>query len=302
LAFQTALANNANVVFANDPDADRLAVAEKQGDSGEWRVFSGNELGSLLGAWIWENYCRVHPDFDKKKGLMVASTVSSKFLKRMGEVEGFRFDEALTGFKWIGHRAIDLEKEGLTFIFGFEEAIGFMIGNNCWDKDGVRAAAAFAEMYQSLSKQGLTLSMQLEKLYLKYGRFVSKVHYFFCYDPVKMTEVFDRLRKNGKYPAACGPYPIAAVRDLTTGYDSTQANGLAVLPVDAKSHMITFTFENNCVVTLRGSGTEPKLKYYVELYGSEDAVVLNERLRDMVANVIEHFLQPDVNGLVKPKD
>jgi len=233
---------------------------------------------------------------------MVASTVSSKFLKRMGEVEGFHFDEALTGFKWIGNRGIALEKEGYTFIFGFEEAIGFMIGKNCWDKDGVRAAAVFGEFYNHLRNNNLTIAAQLENLYQKYGRFVSKVHYFFCYDPNVMTQIFDRLRHNGKYPSHCGKYPIVAVRDLTTGYDSTQRDGRAVLPVDAASHMITFTFANNCVVTLRGSGTEPKLKYYVELYGNEEKSVLDDRLADMVANVIEHFLAPQQNGLVKPKD
>lgn len=301
LAFRTAESNGASIVFANDPDADRLAVAEKM-PNGEWRVFSGNELGSLLGHWVWENYCKRHPDFDRKKGLMVASTVSSKFLRRMGEIEGFHFDEALTGFKWIGHRAIDLEKQGYTFIFGFEEAIGFMIGNTCWDKDGVRAAAVFAEFYHDLANRNLSLSMQLENLYAKYGRFVSKVHYYFCYDPLVMTEIFDDLRRDGCYPDHCGKYKIVAVRDLTTGYDSSKPDGLAVLPVDHKSHMITFTFENNCVVTLRGSGTEPKLKYYVELYGNEDADVLNARLADMTQSVIDNFLNPQKNGLVKPKD
>ena len=117
-----------------------------------------------------------------------------------------------------------------------------------------------------------------------------------------MANIFDELRRDGKYPDTCGKYKITAVRDLTTGYDSSQPNGLAVLPVDYKSHMITFTFENNCVVTLRGSGTEPKLKYYVELYGNEDATVLHDRLVDMTQSVIDHFLQPEKNGLVKPRD
>ncbi len=96
---------------------------------------------------------------------MIASTVSSKFLKSIAAKEGFRFEEALTGFKWIGHRGIDLEKEGYEYLFGFEEAIGFMIGKTCWDKDGVRTAAVFAEMYIHYANQGLSLSKYLQSLY-----------------------------------------------------------------------------------------------------------------------------------------
>jgi len=303
LAMKTADENGAKVIFANDPDADRLAVAEKQ-PNGEWRIFSGNELGSILGHWVWIHHLKRNPGFDRSKGLMIASTVSSKFLKGMAAKEGFRFDEALTGFKWIGHRGIDLEKEGYEYIFGFEEAIGFMIGKTCWDKDGVRTAAVFAEMYVHYADQGISIAQQLYNLYSTYGFYESKVHYYFCYDPNTMTKIFDRIRQDQKYPTSIGngKYKIVGVRDLTTGYDTDQPDHKAVLPVSASSHMITFTFENGCSATLRGSGTEPKLKYYVELCGSDNPAAVRERLMDMVALIIEEFLEPEKNGLVKPRD
>lgn len=125
---------------------------------------------------------------------MVASTVSSKFLARMAEVEGFRFEEALTGFKWIGNKAIQLEQEGYEVIFAYEEAIGFTVEDIVKDKDGISALGFFAEWAVQLKKRGLSVHEYLESLYQKYGYFVSDNSYFICDDKRLIQTIFHRIR------------------------------------------------------------------------------------------------------------
>ncbi|XP_062514862.1 phosphopentomutase-like isoform X2 [Corticium candelabrum] len=267
LSMKTAEAHNSTVILANDPDADRLAVSEKQ-ESGRWHVFTGNEIGTLLGWWAFHNHKKNHPEhFPGANVYMLASTVSSKMLGSMAQIEGFKFIETLTGFKWMGNQTRDLQAQGKTVLFAFEEAIGFMIGTSVLDKDGVSAAAAMAELTIYLAAQGSTLMSHLNQLYHRYGFHISSNSYFLCYSKEKIKRIFDSLRENGQYPGHCGPYKILHIRDLNTGYDDSQPNKKAILPISESSEMITFTFENGCVATLRTSGTEPKIKYYTELRG-----------------------------------
>jgi phosphomannomutase len=300
LACSHADAVGATLVLANDPDADRLAVAERQGEGGGWHVFNGNELGTLLGCWEWEEFRRLHPDVPPSRASMVASTVSSKMLRAVGEAEGFGFEETLTGFKWIGNKAVDLRRAGQTVLFSYEEAIGFCLGDVVPDKDGVAAAAVMAEMALQLRQRGQTLKQRLEALHARYGEFVSNNHYYFCYEPQTVAAIFRRLRNAGQYWDACAGYRIAAVRDLTSpGYDSTRPDKRPTLPVSSGTEMITYSFENGCVLTLRTSGTEPKLKYYSEMRGRPgvDKAEVAAQLRDMMAAVLPEMLEPDKNGL-----
>jgi phosphoglucomutase/phosphopentomutase len=131
LSIETANANNSSVILANDPDADRLAVAEKQ-ESGVWHVFTGNEIGTLLGWWAFYNHKRQHPEQFPGDVYMLASTVSSKMIGSMAQVEGFKFIETLTGFKWMGNQAQELMSQGKTVLFAFEEAIGFRMPSGAW--------------------------------------------------------------------------------------------------------------------------------------------------------------------------
>ena len=171
LAFKEADSANCNLVIANDPDADRLAVAER--NCSEWHVFTGNELGTLLGHWAFRCWRQrkeqelTEVPLDVSKVCIVASAVSSKFLKRLAEKEGFRFVETLTGFKWMGSRSAELRAEGFEVIFAFEEAIGFCVGDMVKDKDGIAAAAVFVDMVKTLRKEGCTCLQHLHKLYLQ---------------------------------------------------------------------------------------------------------------------------------------
>lgn len=142
------------------------------------------------------------------KLLVVNTTVSSKMLKAIAEKEGLRYEETLTGFKWIGNKAQDLIEEGYTCLFAYEEAIGFMIGNTCFDKDGVSAAAVFIEMANLLHANGTSCFDQLTSLYEKYGYFISQNSYFFCYEPPIMEKIFEEIANDGNYPTTCGEYKI----------------------------------------------------------------------------------------------
>lgn len=303
LAMRSADAVGSTVILANDPDADRLAIAEKNPSTGRWRVFSGNEIGSLMGWWAFENYRRAHPDYDGKKVHMFASTVSSKFLRSMAEVEGFQFQETLTGFKWMGNIAHEHMLRGEDVLFAYEEAIGFMFGSSVLDKDGVSAAVVMAEFATWLHAKNATFGSHLEEMYLRYGRFISEVSYFICECKDSIKALFNRLRKDRKYPTTCGGVKVLSVVDLTIGYDSSRPPDYKpVLPIDPNTQLITFTLENGCVFTLRTSGTEPKVKYYVEVCSPPGTPVPEEELRvtlnKMVDAIVEEFLQPQVFGLL----
>lgn len=256
------------IILANDPDADRLACAEIDPATSAWRVFSGNELGALLGWWALQ--CYKKENSTTSNCYMLSSTVSSKILRAIAAAEGFNFEETLTGFKWMGNRSIELEAQGKKVLFAFEEAIGFMVFTAVLDKDGVSAAAHLATLINYLTEHQLTLSKKLGEIYKQYGFHYTLVSYYLCYDPILTKQIFDRIRTldpvNG-YPTSInnGLYKIKSVRDLTTGIDTSQPDGKALLPTSKSSQMITFTLENGIVLTLRTSGTEPKIKYYGEM-------------------------------------
>ncbi|XP_006629979.2 phosphopentomutase [Lepisosteus oculatus] len=303
LSFALADKTGATVVLANDPDADRLAVAEKQ-QSGEWRVFSGNELGALLGWWTFSCWKQRTADPGAVKDVyMLASTVSSKILRAIALKEGFHFEETLTGFKWMGNRAKQLLDQGKTVLFAFEEAIGYMCSPAVLDKDGVSAAAIMAEFTCCMASKHLTLSQQLKAIYEEYGYHISENSYFICHDAATIKALFERLRNyegEGTYPQTCGKFKVTGVRDLTTGYDSSQLDKKAVLPTSKSSQMITFTFSNGGVATMRTSGTEPKIKYYTELCappGNSDTEQLKKELNGLVNAMVEHFFEPKKNKL-----
>ncbi|KAJ8508538.1 hypothetical protein ONZ45_g9204 [Pleurotus djamor] len=140
LAIATAEREGAQYVLAQDPDSDRFAAAEK-GPDGKWIVFTGDQLGALFAARELDIYKKSGKPIDKLA--MVASTVSSKMIEAIAHVEGFKFVECLTGFKFIGNTALNLVEQGYEVPFGYEEAIGYMFGTEIRDKDGVAATVSF---------------------------------------------------------------------------------------------------------------------------------------------------------------
>ncbi len=304
LAIAAADANGSSIIFANDPDADRLAVAVRRGGAapaqGEWVMLTGNEIAALFAEWSWLKWRESNPNGDAGKCVMVASTVSSKHLKAMAEAEGFTFRDTLTGFKWMGNECIKAESQGYTPLFAYEVEIGFLVGTLSYDKDGVRTAAVLYEAASYWASKGQTLLDRVAAFYEKYGHFKMVNSYFFCDRASKLDAVFAALREPA-YPTTCGPFAIKSVRDVTMGVDTAQPDGKLILPQMTDSHMITFTFENGATATLRNSGTEPKLKFYVEVSSKESPAAAEKLLEEMTSAVIEHFLQPARFGLEAKK-
>uniref|UniRef100_A0AAX7SGP1 Phosphoglucomutase 2-like 1 n=1 Tax=Astatotilapia calliptera TaxID=8154 RepID=A0AAX7SGP1_ASTCA len=284
----------------------RVPVSRKTPASCGWKVFTGNELAALLGWWMFFTWKENHSEpADARSIYMLATTVSSKILQAFARIEGFHFEETLPGFKWVGNRIHELSQTGSRVIFSFEESIGFLCGDTVLDKDGVSSAAVVAEMAAYLHNKHLSLSQQLHNIYQTYGYHVSKTSYVVCNDPPTIQRIFSRIRNfdgSGSYPKTCGGVQIVHVRDVTTGYDSSQPDLRSVLPVSRSSHMITFTLQNGIVATLRTSGTEPKIKYYTEFCavpGQSEVSTLEEELRKVTAALVDEFLEPEKNNLIR---
>jgi phosphoglucomutase len=308
LAKQYATQNNCDIILANDPDADRLAVAEKCRTTNEWTVFHGDQIGVLLGHWLWENIGRNRQITSGRQIAMCASTASSKMLAKIAEVEGFHFEDTLTGFKWIGAKAAQLHSSGMyETLFCYEEAIGFCCGNVVFDKDGITALGVFAQLANDVYMNPSLGSAKhyLQSLYDKYGEFVSNNGYYLVDDPTITKMIFDKLSSNNDLHTmkVVGPYTISSIRYLgVPGYDSTTPNNVPTLPVSASSPMLTINFTNGCCAQFRGSGTEPKFKYYFELRGSPGTartVVANELL-SMSKTLLDILIEPTKNGLRAP--
>lgn len=247
-AMSFAKANNCDIVLANDPDADRLGVAEFNKEDGKWTVFTGDQIGSLLGHWLWETIGKN----SEQPVAMCASTVSSKILYAMGQTEGFLFEETLTGFKWIGSRALSLQSEGYRILLGYEEAIGFSCGGIISDKDGISALGVIATMAHAFYALGKSLASHLQEIYLLYGEFCSDNGYFRCDDPAIVKKIMEQMKNGGNYFVRVGNYEVESVRDLgSPGYDSQAVDKKPTLPTSSSSPMITFRFKNGCVAQFR---------------------------------------------------
>jgi phosphoglucomutase len=288
--------HNVSLVIATDPDADRVAVAEKVQSTG-WHIFTGNQLGILLASYIYEKYTR-----DKVKLAMIASTVSSKMLSVMAEREGFHYAETLTGFKWMGNKAISLDAEGFDTRLAFEEAIGYMIPGVCKDKDGVAAAATFLTATAWWRRhQQLSPHEKLQQLYKKYGHFEEANTYLISPDSATTERVFESIRALGQpFPTKLGSNKVTYWRDLTKGWDSSTSDNKPLMPVDPTSQMLTFETETSVRITIRGSGTESKIKIYVESHSNHQDKA-RKHADEALKTLIEEWIKPTEFGLTAPR-
>lgn len=263
LSFALATSRRAELILANDPDADRLAVAVP-GPRG-YVQFTGNQVGILLGHYLLTE--RKLPAGSKP--LMLASVVSSPMLGVICSALGARYEETLTGFKWIANRAMELENEGYTFLFGYEEALGYTVGPVVRDKDGVSAAVLMAEMASVLRERGQTLLGELEAIHRRHGLFVSSqvtVTKKGVTGAAELKALMERLRKAA--PRTVGAHTVRAIADyqirerllLAPGKEGSREP--LALP---KTNMVIYELEGGSRVIARPSGTEPKVKFYFDV-------------------------------------
>ncbi|KAH9577606.1 Alpha-D-phosphohexomutase [Trypanosoma melophagium] len=291
LAIDTATKAGSNIILANDPDADRLAVAEKQKD-GRWRIFNGNEIGALLGWWTIFHARKSGESLENC--YFLSSTVSSMILRSIANKEGIHFEETLTGFKWMGSLAESLVRSSSAHVLlAFEEAIGYMFGTRVFDKDGVTAAAVVADMIRFIKQDNeKRLSEKLLEIYREYGYHFTCNSYVIAKDPSRVKEMFGAIGKmnKGSYPVEVAGARVLHIRDLATGVDTRKPDGRATLPISASNPMLTFYFDNGVTMTLRGSGTEPKLKWYAELITDDSS--REKELSVFVDNVVGELVRP----------
>lgn len=252
LAHDLAQAIDADLVVANDPDTDRLAVSVPD-PGGTWRPLTGNEIGALLAEFLL-GYA--------DRGTAINSIVSSPLLGVIAERHGVTWAQTLTGFKWICNAALDLAEAGKgDLILGYEEALGYSVGTTVRDKDGISAAVAFATLAAAASADGATVLDRLGDLYRIYGVWTSTQVSIRRDGPQGSGEIaagMEALRRTP--PDEIAGMTVVAWRDFETGaQDRPRYLG--------ETNLIELDLGESGRVLARPSGTEPKLKIYVDLSG-----------------------------------
>lgn len=260
----------ADLVIANDPDADRLALAARD-RVGTMHVLSGNETGALLAEHLLATWR------DDRQALIVASIVSSPLIAEIAAAHSARFEATLTGFKWICNRAIELERERtLRCALGVEEALGYALGTAVRDKDGIAAAVVAARLAASLQARGETLCDLLDALHARHGVHVSgqrSLRLPGAGGLARGQALMTALRREPPHELA--GLQLSAVRDLLA---SSEHDGAPALP---RSDLLIYTLEGGQRVAIRPSGTEPKIKVYLDVREpvAADEPIANARLR-----------------------
>jgi phosphomannomutase len=268
LSFAAARSAEADLVIANDPDADRVAVGVPDADAdGGWRRLTGNEIGWLLG-WRAAR--------ERDSGTLACSLVSSPALREVARVRGLDFVETLTGFKWIS-RAPGL-------IYGYEEALGYLVDpDKVRDKDGISAAVAVLSLFSELRRAGETLESHLDHFALEFGAFASAQISIRVADLAEIPRAMARLR--AAPPAEVGGILVEGVDDYLLGVDGFPANDILRLRLAGGGRVI-----------VRPSGTEPKLKCYLDASSAQGSA--SER-RAAAAATVEK-LETGMRDLLTP--
>jgi len=248
LALEAARARGADLVVANDPDADRCAVAiPDRAAEGGWRALRGDEVGALLGETVLS---RLAAGDGGSPPVVASSIVSSQQLARIAAAHGVRHTETLTGFKWLSR------VPGL--VYAYEEALGYCVAPDVVrDKDGISAALLVAELAAGLKAEGRGLADALDDLALRHGLHATDQFSVRVADIAQTTAMVDRLRKDP--PATLGGQEVTSVDDLSLGVDG--------LP---PTEGLRYRTEAGGRVIVRPSGTEPKLKCYLETVVTTD--------------------------------
>ena len=251
LALALAEATAADLVIANDPDVDRLAIAVPTA-SGRFQALSGNQIGLLLG-----DFALSHADLPER-ALLLSSLVSSPMLALIAAARGARHESVLTGFKWVWTAALALEARNYRYCFGYEEALGYSFGRTVRDKDGISAALAFAELAAAARASGKTVLERLHELYREHGLWVSVQHNVVLKGAAGAARIARAMKQLiDAPPTALAGRSVSRVRDLQRPEPGAPSwRGPALL--------VELQLGDDARVFVRPSGTEPKLKLYVD--------------------------------------
>ena len=289
LALELAKKVDADVVLATDPDADRLGIYAKDTKTGEYMPYTGNMSALLIAEY------RISQMKEKgilpKDGMFITTIVSSDLAKAIAANYGLECIEVLTGFKNIGAVMKKAEENhDKTYVFGFEESYGCLIGDYARDKDGIAAVMSLCEAAAYYRAQGITLWDQMNNIYKKYGYYKEdqvSIVMEGAEGAEKIKEMMTAMRN--KDIEKIGKYKVLTFKDVERDYVKDMLTGKEGKTGLSKSNVLYYALEDNCWCCVRPSGTEPKIKLYFGVKGSsaENATEELEKLKDDMVKLVK---------------
>lgn len=289
LALKLAVEKDADIILANDPDADRIGMFVKNPKTGEYILFNGNMTGLLIADYILSSR--------KEKGTLPANAaiiktiVSSNMTEEIAKYYNVKLFEVLTGFKNIAEKIRQFEVDhSYDCLYGFEESYGCLIGTHARDKDGIVAAMMLCEIAAVCKKNGITIYDRMIEMYEKYGYYKEgqvAVTLKGADGAVKIKEMMEKMRNNP--PKQIGEYTVLAVRDYNFGKINNLVENKVVEADLPKSNVLYYELDKDAWCCIRPSGTEPKVKMYIGIKGNnlEDAGTKLEELKKAMAEIAE---------------
>lgn len=283
---------DADLILATDPDADRLGVYVKDTASGEYKVLTGNMSGCLLADYEIGQRKALYglPD----DGFLIKTIVTSNLADAIAKGYDIGLIEVLTGFKYIGQQILKFETTGKgTYLFGFEESYGCLIGTHARDKDAIVATMALCEAAAYYRTQGKTLWDAMLDMYERYGYYkddIQSITLKGIEGLQKIQQIMDTLRKNP--PAEIGGYTVLKARDYQADTIKDTATGEVTKTGLPSSNVLYYDLSDDAWVCVRPSGTEPKVKFYYGIKGNSlaDAEEKSAKLGEEVLAMIDAIL------------
>lgn len=283
---------DADLVLATDPDADRLGVYVKDAKSGEYITLTGNMSGCLLADY--EIGQRKATKGLPEDGALIKTIVTTNMADAIAKAYGVELIEVLTGFKYIGQQILGFEQKGRgTYLFGFEESYGCLIGTHARDKDAIVATMALCEAAAYYKTQGKTLWDAMMDMYEKYGYYkddIKSITLKGIEGLAKIQEILNTLRENT--PEKIGAYTVLSARDYKAGTVKDIKTGEEKATGLPASNVLYYDLTDDAWLCVRPSGTEPKVKFYYGIKGSslEDANEKSAALGEKVLAMINGML------------
>lgn len=283
LGIKLAELENSKIVMANDPDADRIGVAVKD-DNDKWIYPNGNQIGLLL-----MNYILKFKKDIPKNGAVISTVVSTPMLDVIAKDHNVNIFRTLTGFKFIGEKIREFETGKLngTYLFGFEESYGYLIGTHARDKDAIVSTLLIAEMAVYYESIGSSIVKELKAMYDKYGWYkegIKAITMSGKEGSEKISNIMKRLRENT--PSKINGLKVKTLKDFQLQEISNLEIGEKTNTNLPKSNVIQLILEDGTHITARPSGTEPKIKYYFGFNGKTE-----EEVEEKSKQIMEEFLE-----------
>ena len=289
LALELAKKEDADVVLATDPDADRLGIFAKDAKTGEYMEYTGNMSALLIAEYRIEQM--KEKGILPEDGMFITTIVSSDLAKAIAKYYNLECIEVLTGFKNIGRiMRQEEEKNGMKYVFGFEESYGCLIGDYARDKDGIAAVMALCEAACYYASKGKTLWDAMEDIYKKYG-YYKEAQVSIVMEGAEGAEKIKEMMTNMRNTPVekIGEYKVLTFKDVEKDYVKDMVTGEESKTGLPKSNVLYYALEDNNWCCVRPSGTEPKIKLYMGVKGTskEDADEKLELLKNAMTEIVK---------------